>query len=455
MTYQKRYRTAGWILAGAGLLAGAAWVGGARPAQALPSFSHQTGDPCSACHIGSFGPQLTPHGREFKLNGYSDGKAGLAPYPPVSVMAETSFSTIGKSTPDAAPGFGTNDNFAADEIGLFLAGKIYDHLGAFVQVTWNGIEHKWEWDNSDVRYGRDFEIAGIDTILGVSVNNNPTISDPYNTLPVWGFPYQSANLAPAPAASTLIQGGLASKVVGATVYGLINDMVYVEAGGYGGLSNNTLTDINNGGLTLSGGAPYVRAAFQQNDLKQNWSVGGFMMLANTVPDGGDGFGTDRFLDYGIDASYQWLGDREHMFTVNAAAVFEDRKLSATYAMGGAENENGSLQSYRLTGSYWFQQTYGITLGGFFTRGSSDSILYAPGALDGSANGSPSTTGYVIQLDYVPFGKKDSYMQPWVNLHLALQYTGYTEFNGGSSNYDGAGRNASDNNTLALLAWWAF
>jgi hypothetical protein len=32
---------------------------------------------------------------------------------------------------------------------------------------------------------------------------------------------------------------------------------------------------------------------------------------------------------------------------------------------------------------------------------------------------------------------------------------YTQFNGGFKNYDGAGRNAGDNNTLFLFAWLAF
>jgi hypothetical protein len=42
-----------------------------------------------------------------------------------------------------------------------------------------------------------------------------------------------------------------------------------------------------------------------------------------------------------------------------------------------------------------------------------------------------------------------------NLDLAAQYTAYTRFNGGSTNYDGAGRNASDNNTVYLLARFVF
>jgi hypothetical protein len=53
------------------------------------------------------------------------------------------------------------------------------------------------------------------------------------------------------------------------------------------------------------------------------------------------------------------------------------------------------------------------------------------------------------------GKKDSWLRPWMNLRLGIQYTGYTRFDGGTSNYDGTGRSASDNNTLFLFYWLAF
>ena len=43
----------------------------------------------------------------------------------------------------------------------------------------------------------------------------------------------------------------------------------------------------------------------------------------------------------------------------------------------------------------------------------------------------------------------------MNLKLGIQYTIYTQFNGGFKNYDGAGRNAGDNNTLFLFAWLVF
>jgi len=49
------------------------------------------------------------------------------------------------------------------------------------------------------------------------------------------------------------------------------------------------------------------------------------------------------------------------------------------------------------------------------------------------------------------------MPPWKYAYtkFSLQYVIYNKFNGSSTNYDGFGRNASGNNTLYLLAWFAF
>ena len=66
-------------------------------------------------------------------------------------------------------------------------------------------------------------------------------------------------------------------------------------------------------------------------------------------------------------------------------------------------------------------------------------------MTGSANGSPNTSGYIVELDWLP--RRD--------IRLALQYTGYRTFNGASTNYDGFGRNARDNDTLYLLGWLMF
>ena len=42
--------------------------------------------------------------------------------------------------------------------------------------------------------------------------------------------------------------------------------------------------------------------------------------------------------------------------------------------------------------------------------------------------------------------------PTFNVQVSLQYVCYNKFNGASTNYDSAGRSASDNNTLYLALW---
>jgi hypothetical protein len=58
-----------------------ATTGFAPPAQALPSFARQTGQPCGTCHTDF--PALTPFGRRFKLLGYTTGggKFRTTPFP--------------------------------------------------------------------------------------------------------------------------------------------------------------------------------------------------------------------------------------------------------------------------------------------------------------------------------------------------------------------------------------
>src|SRR5271155_3375837 len=64
-----------------------------EPARAIPVFAQQTGQPCTACHVGAFGPVLTPYGRAFKIGGYTTtGGEGWASHLPVSVMLLGSYT---------------------------------------------------------------------------------------------------------------------------------------------------------------------------------------------------------------------------------------------------------------------------------------------------------------------------------------------------------------------------
>jgi hypothetical protein len=188
------------------------------PANAVPAFTAKTGQPCAACHVGGFGPQLTPFGRTFKLEGYTMDAGGAFPMP-VSAMVVSSFVTSSKDQASPpADHYGVNNNFSMDQASLFLAGGIGNHFGGFFQMTYDGIGRSFSWDNLDLRAIDNVTILGSDVLLGVSLNNNPGVQDVWNTLPSWGFPYTDSALAPAPAAATIFDGGLAQSIIGTTAY---------------------------------------------------------------------------------------------------------------------------------------------------------------------------------------------------------------------------------------------
>ena len=119
----------GFVLAGALALP---W-----PAAAVPSYTRQTGQPCTACHMNF--PELTPFGRTFKLGGYTLS-AGDISFPPFSFVATTGFTHTQAPQPGgAAPHFGPNNNFSLEFASLYYAGKVFDNVGAFWQVTYDGL----------------------------------------------------------------------------------------------------------------------------------------------------------------------------------------------------------------------------------------------------------------------------------------------------------------------------
>ena len=154
------------------------------PASAVPAFAIQTGQPCQACHVGGFGPQLTPFGRAFKIGGYT---LRTKPFNlPVSAMVVASETSTRTALPaPAADGFATNNNLALDQVSLFLAGGVGSHFGGFVQTTYNGTAKAFTWDNLDLRAVNTGTSAGKDLVYGLSLNNTPTVTDAWNTLPAW------------------------------------------------------------------------------------------------------------------------------------------------------------------------------------------------------------------------------------------------------------------------------
>lgn len=229
--------------------------------RANPAFARQTQQPCAACHVGGFGPQLTDFGRAFKLNGYADGPAVANPLEHIAGMAYGGFEHTRRGFSQSADArqsgpitrFRDNDNWTLDQTSLFYGGRLYDHLGAMAQVTYSDPTRNFSWDNTDVRYANQASIGDNTLIYGVTANNNPTVQDVWQSTPAWGFPYLQSRLAPAPATQPLVQGALAQQVVGLGAYGQWNDRFYAELDGYTGLSHGPLLGLGVSGGTRSTG----------------------------------------------------------------------------------------------------------------------------------------------------------------------------------------------------------
>jgi hypothetical protein len=434
------------------LLLGAALFLTAGKAEALPAFAIQTGQHCTACHVGGFGPQLTPLGREFKLGGYTM-RSRTDFTAPISAMAVTSYLQTAKDTAFApAPHFGTNDNVALDKLSLFLAGGDGEHFGGIAQGTYYGVGDSLSWDVLDLRAVDRATIGGQDVLFGLSLNNNPSVEDAWNTLPAWGFPYTRTSLAPSPGTGTIMAGALTQTVLGLNAYAWWNSSIYTEVGLYTTPSRGFLSAMGvEGGEsgTLVGPAPYLRAAYQKDYDAQNFEIGVFGFFPSLQGSPVRISKTNDYRDLGIDASYQFTGDGANIYQVNAAYTNEQQSLGASSLLHRS-NPSDTLDDFRVDASYYWQNMIGGTVQVFNTWGSVDHLLYA-----GNSTFTPDSTGVVFQVDGTPFGVTPSSLGKRFNIRVGLQYTLYTKFNGASSNYSsGSGRNASDNNALRVFLWLA-
>jgi hypothetical protein len=435
-------------------------------AHAVPSFARQTGLECVACHVSW--PELTSVGRQFKLGGYtltqppkgeespllSFKKDGPPPVVPLAAFLQASIThtaRTGSGGTDAST-FPKQDELVLQQTSAFLAGRINEHAGGFVQWSYDGVAHHSAIDNVDLRVAHRYERDSLKVSYGLSLNNSPGVSDIYNTTPVWGFPFASSSVAATPAAATLLQQGLAQQVVGLTAYSLWNRTLYAELGGY--RSADKAFSVFRAGIdrstaaVLDGTAPYWRLALQREggDGKHSAMLGTQGLSASRFPDSTHPQGpTDRFRDIGVDAQYQYVTDA-HRISAQINALRERQTLDGSFAASAASNASNRLNSLTSKLTYYYKTKYGLSLGYLRIQGDADASLYGTGEpVNGSANGRPDSSAYIAELNWLPSRDR----------RFALQYTGYQKFNGARNNYDGFGRNARDNNAWLLLAWFAF
>jgi len=428
----------------------------AHKADAIPSFQRQTDMSCATCHTAY--PELTSFGRHFKAMGYVMSKSDkLYEWPPpLSGVAKVSFTHTDKAQPPGSventaanlTNTTTNDFLYVPQIlGVYYGGKIVYKFGALVQGNYEGVSDEFKLDITDVRFAN---MTG-NWIYGVTMNNAPTLEDLWNSAPVWGFPYEFSPVVPTPAADPLINGALLeNQLGGVSGYVFWNNMIYANVAVYRTTSDGVTEFLGAGTqpeTVVDGAVPYWRLALTHMWGKHSVEFGQYGLVADVYPEGAGSGPTNQIWDLALDAQYQYLSGK-HIFTGAGTWIHEKQDWDASHPLGDTTNSSDSLDTLKINLNYYYRfslGTVGGTIGYFQTTGSSDSSLYAPDPVNGSRTGSPDSRGFTLEADFLLYDRQK----------LALQYTFYDKFNGATSNYDGYGRDASDNNTLFLLLRFMF
>jgi len=461
----------------------------ALPAHAIPPFARQTGMACNACHVVY--PELTHFGRMFKINGYQlyngkelqytedDGelRLGLPAVPNLALFIMSGYVSLGKAVPDSqvvgAHSTSSGIQFP-QQVSLLYGGKIAPHFGGFAQVTYDSTGNTFSIDNTDFRFAWQFVLPDKKPLtLGVSITNNPTVDDAWNTTPAFGYPYLPPEIFVPSLTTPQINAVQAYRVAGPVFYGLWNEQLYVAAGFFRaaqvGQTNPITGTIAPYDSTYSnvanGNNPYWRIAYEYDFDRYTAEIGTYGIYFKLFPGAGAPLTgqTNNYTDIAEDVQLQFLGETNQV-TYQATYVKEAQALHASY-LAGASNATDWVSYLQTNLTYWYKRKYGADVGFLSTKGSTDALLYpsaptlcaagtcnvaagTPGAIPvgvtNSANSNPTTDAVVSELFYMP----------WLNVKIGLQYTHYTKFDGGKTNYDGVGRNASNNDTTYLQLWFA-
>jgi hypothetical protein len=463
-------------------------------AQAVPAFARQTGQNCVACHAGGQFPELTPYGRMFKLTGYTIGARTI----PVAIMGVTGIASVANTakSDDPRADFQKNGSPVIATGSLFLAGKITDYSGAFIQATYDnyasqgadGTFHgKMSADNMDFRYADHLIDTHHDLVLGVTLNNSPSVSDPWNTAAAWMqyVPVPSPTSYQFSDGATPYPGfGAGGNLAGVTAYMFWKKTLYLELGTYRsgtGVFSFMSFNIPYADTTQLRGSdnPYWRLAVSHEWGAHNLMIGTSGMIAH-VYDGGsdrtDPNNLGRFANTGFDAQYQYILD-PHTVTAQLAYMRQVQDYSANTAATSspffladgttpvaAVHAADTTRVLRAKLSYIYRARYGGSLAHFSGTGTTNTLNQSSGydsngqitsndplgtgiasvRVNGNLAGNPDTRGYTWE----------AFWMPWQYLRVGALYTLYDRFNGTARDYDGFGRNASDNNTLFFYVWAA-
>lgn len=483
-------------------LGGAAVLVASTPAEAVPSFARQTGFACEACH--TVFPELTPFGRRFKINGYTltttpDGVSdinqakqrvlALAPFPPLSFLFQASYDRWNRAPLDtnqagaSYPISGQNDTAQfPDALTIMYGGRVTDHIGAWVQLTYTQNSGTLGIDTTEVRYSDHNSDNSV--VWGILANNAIGMQDVWNT-GFWSLPAFSMESLYTESPNGIggltgpIIGSFNGNVAGVGAYVFFDNSFYLEGSVYRsacpgtGITTQDSSNLGACGGVIQGAAPYWRAAYEHDWGKNSISVGTTGMYVNYIPCVGYGsYGSgassftgcsvdgtnpesvsngpgNRYLDVGGDWQYQYIGDN-NIFTLAGHYMHENNNINPAFVTYGLNtNTTDTLDEFVMTASYYYQRRFGGYVSFVSHTGTNDPNQYCGlSSLGGSAagcTGSPNNQYEVFEFDYMP----------WLNTKFILQYDLYNRVASNQNPFYGYAPKASDNNTIVGGLWMAF
>jgi hypothetical protein len=450
---------------------------------ALPLFARQTGQNCVSCHAGGQFPELTAYGRKFKLTGYTMGERATVPLAVMGVVSSTRIDNTSNGGFSSAD-FPNNGKLEFTTMSVLCCGKITDNLGVFAQWTYDVYDHQndqgtWvshpHMDQFDLRYADRFINSNSDLIFGVSLNNNPGVTDVWNThnaafTPVptyvpaansinYGNPANPGSNVPMDVPFTPFIVGEGQVAGGLTAYAFWNNTVYAELGFYRNVKG-VLSFMNDPHYSdigypnkIQGSNPYWRLAYNKD-----WGANSAMIGLHGMNADSYWFNNDindnptiqsssmvKYRDIGIDGQYQYILD-PHVVTAMFSYTHEKQSYPSELLTGNggtaADNSSDTLNYLRLKGTYVYKAKYGASLAYTSITGSNDQTLW------GSANGVPNSRLWAPEVFWMPV----QYVR------VGLQYYKWDKYLGAKTNYNGDStnpRDAKDNNSLFFYVWGAY
>lgn len=373
-------------------------------ALAVPSFARQVGKPCSACH--SIWPRLNATGREFKEMGYTDvaddypriegDNLDLLRFgPPLSVSVISFPYSHSKKTDEK----GVSETRIPDEVAFFFAGRITPNLGAFVEPNWERDTNKV---NVELAKFSAAKRLGSNTVGLVVSKGDVAAADPYNTIRFTAF--HTIN-SPAIFFDTDARGGggdlfsfANTDNQGAVANGKFFNTIYLAAGAFkgDGASENVNSDPADGFARLAIEYPITGESIA--------SIGGFYYggkeryahLASDEVVSQDLVYESKVARYGVDFQYQ-MESAPHI--IDLVAVYMGGKDKDVWD-GSLTGDRSDVQFNGCYGeiSYFYDRTYGLTVGYDYLKSDDDKSLDKQGA--------------TVNVTY----------QPWLNTKIGIEYS---------------------------------